>query len=124
MHSWLTAQYRDVCHDIAIQRKNDPFQFTNKPGTIIRVQRIVFEQAYKFRAEVHRTVGYAICTPLSLMILNALLKNKLGLIFNLTNSLAFLMFIVGVLSVTHGLTIMTKLDEVKYRYELKNKRYS
>lgn len=79
---------------------------------------IIYENALKFKAEMLKIAGIALCTPLAAIILKGLIdKNLLRAVISWEMFMAICAFSVGIWVVDLAYKVLAWLDEVKYTYD-------
>jgi len=81
---------------------------------------VIYEFRERFRADVFKAFGFALCSPLCLVIGNTLIHGDVKYLVHWGTLAAFIFFIIGYKVLNYALLISAMLDELKYDYNGSN----
>lgn len=73
----------------------------------------IYEISEKFKMELYRNTGYALCSPFCLMIANAIMSGKIKPIFHFGTILSIGLFGLGFILILHAMVVAMELDVLK-----------
>ncbi len=81
---------------------------------------VIYEFREKFRADIFKTFGLALCSPLCIVIGNTLVQGNVKFLLHWGALIALILFVIGYRILNYALLVSAKLDELKYGYHGSN----
>ncbi len=80
----------------------------------------IYETSEKFKMELYRNIGFALCTPLCFMIGNAIMAGSLKPLSHWGLLFALVFFIIGFIATSYAMLVAMELDMLKSRNDSRN----
>jgi len=77
---------------------------------------VIKEVSERFKMELYRNTGYALCSPMCFMIANAVMSGKLELLYHIGIVFALGLFGFGFILILHAMTIAMGLNVILSKY--------